>query len=864
MLPSASRWKAAGASAVLTMALVALAYWFPTAIEIDLGSGVEGVLGSSGFDDTEGSYRWSRARGEILFPDPGARNPVRLELVLSGFRPPGSESPRVAIEAGGQSLTLTPSRRIETYSLETATEGIWSSSSRVRIRSDTFVPGGGDERALGVRVHRARLILDGPAFPPLRQILACGAAATLVALYLGAPGASALGVLLGLGFLFFRFYAALIAPSLVVGALTVILVARLLPRPTKFAGEVSRGFGRSLLDGALVLRSRLILPIAGLMALATCAGYALRPRFELSLGSGLAEPLARRFAGMDRDEEGVVFRETFPGASIDLRDFGASSSWAVSITAAAEAPKRAVVVQPGEGSLTFDLDSRFHAHRFELEAPRWGWRSGHVLRFPGLGGGRIRIASIGVDRGRSVPPLRVVVLVLVSSALFAASFRACGLAPRSALAVSAAFACLSVVGLAVAPVFFVPFLSRIALAALVSLLAASAARGLLFAVFRTGLAPEPSAGALAIATAAFSLWFLATASPLYSGGHFSYHTSVAEEIWQGKFFLYYFPGPDNMLSHQPQWGNMTVPHPSLYHTVTSPLALFPREWFHLTTKLFLALLLFGVTLASSVVAHAAGGKRAGVYAAGAVAAFPTGWQLLGLGHLMTIFGTFAAATALGFVALVGTQLTQRREWLLALGLVTFAFLSYTGSLLFASIALALPAVALLRKEPRLAKSLGGLLLAGWGLALLLYYIHWVSPFLRDTLPRMLSGAGSDRSIDWAARLKLLPGKLDYTFGTFWVPLIGLLGLTRAEGRPRRLLLYGWALTLPLVSGLDLVFNFILKHHYFSFPAIAIGFGLALRRLEEKGSFWMGIFLLVVVYLWVTGLFGVWRLATGVI
>jgi hypothetical protein len=129
---------------------------------------------------------------------------------------------------------------------------------------------------------------------------------------------------------------------------------------------------------------------------------------------------------------------------------------------------------------------------------------------------------------------------------------------------------------------------------------------------------------------------------------------------------------------------------------------------------------------------------------------------------------------------------------------------------------------------------------------------------------MLSGAGSDRSIDWAARLKLLPGKLDYTFGAFWVPLIGLLGLARAEGRPRRLLLYGWALTLPLVSGLDLFFNFLLKHHYFSFPAIAIGFGLALRRLEEKGSFWLAVFLLVVVYLWVTGLFGVWRLATGVV
>ena len=857
------RWKGAGVSAVLTMALVALAYRFPATIEIDFGRGVDGALGSSGFYDTEGSYRWSRARSEIVFPDPGARNPLRLELVLSGFRPPGSEPPLVAIEAGGRSLTLAPSRRIETYSLETATEGLWSSSSKVQIRTDTFVPGGGDERTLGVRVHRARLILDGPARPPLRQILASGAAAALLAFYLGGPGATAAGVLIGLGFLFLRFYAASLIPVLALGALTVVLAARILPGPARFAGEISREFGRSLLVGARALRNRLVLPFAGLVILATFGGNALRPRFELGLGTGLEEPLVQRFAGSDRDDEGVLFRRPFPGASIDLRDFGASSSWTVSVTAAADAPGRAVVAQAGDQRLEGDLDSRFRIYRIELEAPRWSWRSGHVLRFPGPGQGRaIRVASIGVDRGRSLPPLRVLVLVLVSSALFVAAFGACGLSPRSAIALSAAFAGLFVVGLAAAPVFFVPFLSRIALAASASLLAASAARGLLTTVSRTGLAPEPSAAAFAVATAAFFLWFLATASPLYSGGHFSYHTSVAEEIWQGNFLLYYFPGPDNMLSHQPQWGNMTVPHPNLYHTVTSPLALFPRQWFHLATKLLLALLLFGVTLVSSVVAHAAGGKRAGVYAAAAAAAFPTGWQLLGLGHLMTIFGTFAAATALGFVALLETRLTQRREWLAALGLVTFAFLSYTGSLLFASVALAFASVALLRTEPRLAKSLGGLLLGGWGLALLLYYIHWVSPFLRETLPQMLSGAGADRSIDWTARLRLLPGKLDYTFGAFWVPLVGLLGLALAKGRPRRLLLYGWGLALPLFSGLDLVFNFLLKHHYFSFPAIAIGFGLAFQRLEEKGPFRVAVFLLVVVYLLVTGLFEVWRLASG--
>ncbi len=808
------------------MALLALAYRFPAAVDIHFDRTLESWLGSSGFYDAEGAYRWSRAGSEIVFPDPGARNPVRVEVALSGFRPPGSEPPRVVLSAGGRSLTVTPSRRIETYSLETSTAGVWSSTTRVKIRSDTFTPGGGDERALGVRVHRARLVLEGGAFPPLQQVLAAGCAAALVALLVGARGGLALGVLLGAGFLWFRFYAALLAPSVALGALAATLFARPLSR-------IYRGLARSFLAGARALQSRAAVAVLLLTILGTFAAYALRPHFELGLGTGLAEPLLHRFAGYDRDETGVLFRRPYPGASIDLGDFGASTPWKVSIT-----------YSPA-------LNSSFETRAVELPAPAWGFRSGHTLRFPGLVPERdIRIERIEIDRGRSLPPLKVLTLVLVSSALFLAAFRVCGLSPRGALAVGAAFSVLVVAGLGAFPVFFIPFLSRIALAALASLLLASATRSFV------------SAGSLAIATAAFTLWFLATTSPLYSGGHFNYHTSVAEEISQGKFFLYYFPGPDNMLSHQPQWGNITVPHPSLYHTVTSPLALLPRAGFHLATKLFLALLLFGIALVCANVAAAAGTKDAGPYAALAAAAFPTSWQLLGLGHLMTIFGTFAAATALGHVALVENRISHRREWLVALALTAFAFLSYTGSLLFASVALLFASAALVGRARALAKSLMSLLLAGWAIALALYYVHWLLPFFQETFPAMLSGSGSEGSIDWAARLKLAPEKFTYTFGAFWVPLVGLVGLTFAEGTSRRRLLYGWALALPLFSVFDLAFNFLLKHHYFSFPAIAIGFGIALSRLEENGRLGRVVLLALFVYLSVTGATAVWLLVTG--
>ena len=124
---------------------------------------------------------------------------------------------------------------------------------------------------------------------------------------------------------------------------------------------------QALLEGARVLRKRWALPVAAALALATVAAYALHPRFELALGTGLADPLLHRFGSYDRGDEGVLFRRPFPGAFIDLRDFGAASPWTVSIEA-------------------FD-----RSRRLELPAPPWGIESGHVLPFSESDG---RVASV--------------------------------------------------------------------------------------------------------------------------------------------------------------------------------------------------------------------------------------------------------------------------------------------------------------------------------------------------------------------------------------------------------------------------------------------------------------------------------------
>ena len=99
-------------------------------------------------------------------------------------------------------------------------------------------------------------------------------------------------------------------------------------------------------------------------------------------------------------------------------------------------------------------------------------------------------------------------------------------------------------------------------------------------------------------------WLAATTAPLYRGGHFVFHSSIAEEIWKGRFLLYYLPYPGSMLSQQAQWGNVIVPHPALYHTLAAPLAALPHAAFFVAEKVLLALLLAAMVWACAALAAA--------------------------------------------------------------------------------------------------------------------------------------------------------------------------------------------------------------------------------------------------------------------
>ena len=148
---------------------------------VDMGNAPLGALLTDNFHDAEEGYRWTRGTSRMRFLDSGASPTARVEIALAGFRPRGTRPPLLVIESGGETLRRSPGRRAELYKLETRTEGVWSSTLDVSLRSDTFSPGAGDDRSLGVRVHEARLVLPNgveAAAPPARSSLGARARRT--------------------------------------------------------------------------------------------------------------------------------------------------------------------------------------------------------------------------------------------------------------------------------------------------------------------------------------------------------------------------------------------------------------------------------------------------------------------------------------------------------------------------------------------------------------------------------------------------------------------------------------------------------------------------------------------------------------
>ena len=868
MMQRASRWikiPEIGWLVVASMAAVSVGYLFRPTVAISPGSGLLGALTVHSFHDAEGPYRWTRARSSLVFPDPGPGRKARVEVLVEGFRPPGQEPPLVVLQAEAESLNARPGRRPETLSFGTVTRGWWRSDLEIVFRSETFTPGEGDRRSLGIRVHEVRFVPTGSfiqfGVAPVRQMVLTTAGLLLLFTLLVTSGRShrrALHIGMGaaagwaLGFALARPYAALLAPATFWMLVLVLAVRLVFPSATRVLMGVIRDSFRSATRGLGLWRGWPVGALALLSVVGGAAAYWARPTLTVDLGSGRETTLAHRFAGFDQ-EEGVKFRRALQGAEIDLRDFGAGNEWTIEFTASLQAEvdgHRSLTLARASGKeLATELGPSWSRHSFAASAP-WGWRSGLHLELPAASAPLdLRISRVRIQRGRSFPSPRIVVALFGASLLFMAACGATGLSMRTATTLAFVLLVGELVALTIDPVLIVPFVPVFLVVTLAGLVFASLSTAALTALSNSGWLPVLAPVAIAAAMTGFVAWSTAMLFPLYEGGHFVYHSSIAEEIWQGRFMHYYLPSPENMLSHQPHWGDAVIPHSCLYHTLVSPLAAFPRAWFYSLEKGCLAAMLALMALSASALATRFGSTLAGILASVITVSLPPTFQLLGLGHLMTLFGMWSSTLALTLITLRFDHLEERATWWWATVALTLCFLSYTAALLFTATILALALPLLYRRSPGPTRALASVTLTAIAGAYFLYYIHWTWPFLSESLPQLFAGSTSQAgsSAIWNRALNL-PGRLSFTYGSSLIPLVGLVGLGLVARIPGRTLLLLWGGILIFFSGLDLFFNLLLKHHYFAIVPVGVGLSLVATWLSKKGGAGVAAVTVFLVYL----------------
>ncbi|HEV7501523.1 MAG TPA: hypothetical protein VGQ33_16020, partial [Vicinamibacteria bacterium] len=576
--------------------------------------------------------------------------------------------------------------------LQTTTAFSWTGGVELRLDSETFAPGRDDPRVLGVRIHDVRVSPAGgpfaPGLPPPLPLLWALAAVQIVfwtvATTPGARGAREAGflaaALVAIGIAGARAWTVGLLPWLVVALLLAFAIVRLMPWRARATAALVADAGRRVALGVRSIRPGPLAALAILAAVGTVAAYRAQPVLVIPMASGREIAFERGLGSFD-SLDGVRFRHVTAPAELDLRDAG-GGPWRIAVTASvAGAPRSVPILDAGSGAVSGMLGPQWSMVEAPAVAPT-GWHSGLVLGLPGARRDDVRVREVRIDRGRASPPIRIVAGVGAAGLLLFLAVVAGGMSVPAGWTIGAVAALLEIAALAVDPVATIPDVPRLAAIAtggtLLTALAAAVA-------FRPREARPPSefpAPAIVAGGIGFMAWLATTTTSLYRGGHFVFHSSIAEEIWKGSFLLYYLPYPGSMLSQQAQWGNVIVPHPALYHTLVSPLAALPRPEFFAAEKVLLALLFAAMVWASASLALRVGSPFAASAAAVLMASMPASFQLLGLGHLMTILGCWALTMAVEYVARHAEALDARPQWWRATFLLALAFLSYFAGLLF--------------------------------------------------------------------------------------------------------------------------------------------------------------------------------------
>ena len=399
------------------IAAVALGYQLDRPLAMRLGSGFLDAQAARGFYGAEEDFRWTGEVGTVVVPEPGPGRRVRVEVDLQAWRPRGERAPQAFVEAAGARALVRPTTEPQTVSLETTTSGLWSSDLDVRVRSEVFTPGGGDERSLGVRVRELRLAPLRPGWGlrgvPLRPLVLTALLVPLLFTLLartGAPSraAYALGlvsaVLAGIAFALARAHAAAAVLPVLVALAVLEAVLRFAPGPCRALGQVVAEAGRAFALGIRSLWSWPALAVAIVASLAVIGAYLAQPLLVIDPTSRAGGAVLRGL-GPQGGDDALRFRHLQRGSVVDLRDFGSGPSWRVraSLDASRALPRPLALLRVGAQEATSGAAPPWTSVDLAVASPA-GLRSGLVVEFPAAALPiDLRLQRLEVDRGASLP-----------------------------------------------------------------------------------------------------------------------------------------------------------------------------------------------------------------------------------------------------------------------------------------------------------------------------------------------------------------------------------------------------------------------------------------------------------------------------
>lgn len=865
------------------LALASIAYQFPLFYNLELGSPRSAPYLRNFYPPQEiagRAARWSAAFSYISLPGTGGDRPLRITIPFNPLRQGVTNPPPITVVGivGGETLytsTLQPNSGWQTITLDVDASHPAALAARdliIELRTDVYRPPDYQGNELGIAASSVSIEpLPGagwrPVVPNVRVMLlflalvlgvcllvsrlGAGAADPRLSARFAALSALVVGLIASVGIALdmVEFVPALGPLVLFVIATYALLVAAVYILPPLW--PALRAEGRAA-HAALNFR-----PLYGLLIIAPILfnfAFQTQVSYKIDIGSGRDEPFITGFNPpmfpMPNGEPGD-YRYTSQRASISIPGVGTGNVYSVTLRlnpGTGPASRGDVQVVANGTEVAHGVPSpgwQDVAFQVNTGPPRWfeGSSIDIVIKAPvdvveggeqrGVMLDSVSIVQLGNAAPLSRSPAQEAGLLAGVLLLYLLVMRAAGRA-----------APLHVRGMALGVTLLAAFVAavmlgqhRVEMAVALPHLLLTLAAGYVLLAISSHLLPRFPAVVHSLFVAAFMLRFGYSALPQMIVIDLPYHIGWLRRLVGGDFAALYFPGQLSQVP--PEWNlDVLIPKSPLFYMAMWPLGLF--KGLDLAPAVLFVVSLLDASLVPAIYALGRRASRGGAaWGAGLYAVMPLAFRAFAYGILPTIF----AQTLTLYVVLVPLQWAGRLRrptvfagWVLLLTASLIAFptaLAFNSFVIFAlALGWRLRRAAPARTEYLL---LGGLAL-GLVLSVLLYYGLYIPPFFSRTLPALLGGTSLRGEPLWpGGPLEMVGWTGVYVVN--WLPqlmlpvaLLLVWRARRAESKLLSVLMAAWLAVLVLGMLLNLRFDMIGKHLYYTMPAAALGGGIVLARL----------------------------------